>query len=54
MRIIFAVWLSIMAVLTATLAIGGVGHAATINWKGHTWEVTAGSMAGVCQAARPI
>jgi hypothetical protein len=38
-----------LAVLTATLAIGRVGHAATISWKGHTWNVTAGGMAGVCQ-----
>ena len=33
----------------ATLAIGQVGQAATITWKGHTWDVTAGGMAGVCQ-----
>jgi MYXO-CTERM domain-containing protein len=24
-------------------------HAATISWKGHTWNVTSGGMAGVCQ-----
>ena len=49
MRIRSTALLAIMAVLTATLAIGRVGHAATINWKGHTWNVTAGGMAGVCQ-----
>ena len=49
MRIRSTVLLSILAVLTPTLAIGRVCHAATINWKGHTWNVTAGGMAGVCQ-----
>ena len=49
MRIRSTVLLSFMAVLTAALAIGRDGHAATINWKGHTWNVTAGGMAGVCQ-----
>ncbi len=49
MRIRFTVLLSALAGLTATFALGGVGHAATINWKGHTWNVTAGGMAGVCQ-----
>ena len=32
-----------------TLAMGHVSQAATIPWKGHTWNVTAGGMAGVCQ-----
>ena len=49
MRIRSTVLLSILAVLTPTLAIGRVCHAATISWKGHTWNVTAGGMAGVCQ-----
>jgi len=49
MRIRSTVLLSTLAGLTATLAVGEVGHAATINWKGHTWNVTAGGMAGVCQ-----
>jgi hypothetical protein len=49
MRITSTLLLSALAGLTATLAIGRVGHAATINWKGHTWDVTAGGMAGVCQ-----
>ena len=53
MRIRSTVLLSmvVVAVFTATLAIGRVGQAATINWKGHTWNVTAGGMAGVCQAS---
>jgi hypothetical protein len=38
-----------LAGLFATMAIASVSHAATINWKGHTWNVTAGGMAGVCQ-----
>ena len=39
---------------TLAFAILGVGagrasEAATISWKGHTWQVTSGGMAGVCQ-----
>jgi hypothetical protein len=34
--------------LAATLVSGGA-MAATIDWKGHTWQVTSGAMAGVCQ-----
>ena len=49
MRTKSTVLLSVLVVLTPTLAIGRVGHAATINWKGHTWNVTEGGMAGVCQ-----
>ena len=49
MRIRSTVLLSILVVHTPTLAIGRLGHAATINWKGHTGNVTAGGMAGVCQ-----
>ena len=26
-----------------------MARAATIAWKGHTWQVTSGGMAGVCQ-----
>ena len=51
MRIRSTVLLFFTAVLAATLAIGRVGHAATITWKGHTWDVTAGGMAGVCQGS---
>src|SRR5512140_2545072 len=50
MRIRSAV-LSFITVLGVTLAVGRAGRAATINWKGHTWNVTAGGMAGVCQAS---
>ena len=25
--------------------------AVTLNWKGHTWQVTSGGMAGVCQGS---
>jgi len=28
---------------------GGAASAATLSWKGHTWQVTSGGMAGVCQ-----
>ena len=35
--------------IAATLAFAQPAHAATINWKGHTWNVTSGGMAGVCQ-----
>ncbi len=49
MRIWSMVLSSALAGLIATLSLGRVGHAATINWKGHTWDVTAGGMAGVCQ-----
>jgi hypothetical protein len=39
------------AAICAALALGlpAVASAATINWKGHTWQVTSGGMAGVCQ-----
>ena len=26
-------------------------RAATLTWKGHTWQVTSGGMAGVCQGS---
>jgi hypothetical protein len=35
--------------LTAMLGRAPAAHAATITWKGHTWNVTNGGMAGVCQ-----
>lgn len=40
-----------MTLAFALLGIGSsaVAQAATINWKGHTWQVTSGGMAGVCQ-----
>src|SRR5437764_12868909 len=31
------------------LAETTVARAATIAWKGHTWQLTSGGMAGVCQ-----
>ncbi|HEY6475179.1 MAG TPA: hypothetical protein VI456_01275, partial [Polyangia bacterium] len=37
------------AVLAAGLGQLGESHAATISWKGHTWQLTSGGMAGVCQ-----
>jgi MYXO-CTERM domain-containing protein len=33
------------------VALGGAAAAATIDWKGHTWQVTSGGMAGVCQGS---
>jgi hypothetical protein len=40
------------AALVAALA-GGASHAAaaTLEWKGHTWQLTSGGMAGVCQGS---
>jgi hypothetical protein len=40
-----------LAVGLALCVLGGasVAGAATIAWKGHTWQVTSGGMAGVCQ-----
>jgi len=35
----------VVAALTAVSAARG----ATLNWKNHTWQVTSGGMAGVCQ-----
>ena len=44
--------LAIVAVIVVVIvgAPLGVG-AATLNWKGHTWQVTSGGMAGVCQGS---
>jgi hypothetical protein len=33
----------------AALGFASSAGAATISWKGHTWQVTSGGMAGVCQ-----
>jgi len=46
-----AILVSALAVLTAALAIGRVGRAAALDWKGHSWTLTAGGMAGVCQGS---
>ncbi|HEY4394534.1 MAG TPA: hypothetical protein VGP64_10745 [Polyangia bacterium] len=42
---------SIFAVAALATGLGHTGdsRAATISWKGHTWQLTSGSMAGVCQ-----
>lgn len=40
--------LGLVALLASALISEGVA-AATVNWKGHTWQVTSGGMAGVCQ-----
>ena len=37
------------ALVVASLGGGRESRAATIAWKGHTWNVTSGGMAGVCQ-----
>jgi hypothetical protein len=50
MRSGFMTFLSV-ASFAGALAIGQVAQAATINWKGHTWNVTGGGMAGVCQGS---
>jgi hypothetical protein len=42
-RFIFAV-----AALAAGLGQARGARAATISWKGHTWQLTSGGMAGVC------
>lgn len=39
------------AVMTGWLGFAAPATAATIDWKGHTWQVTSGAMAGVCQGA---
>ena len=35
--------------VVGTLFLAQPARAATISWKGHTWNVTSGGMAGVCQ-----
>jgi MYXO-CTERM domain-containing protein len=40
----------LVAALGGALASGGAS-AATLDWKGHTWQVTSGAMAGVCQGS---
>jgi len=39
----------ILAFVLLTVGSRGAAKAATISWKGHTWQVTSGGMAGVCQ-----
>jgi MYXO-CTERM domain-containing protein len=48
----FVVRLSVvglMAVSATSLWLGAGAEAATLAWKGHTWQLTSGGMAGVCQ-----
>jgi hypothetical protein len=42
---------SILPAAILAIALGAVGEsrAATISWKGHSWQLTSGGMAGVCQ-----
>ena len=39
----------LMMVIAAVLSLGTGADAATLAWKGHTWQLTSGGMAGVCQ-----
>ena len=38
-----------VAVAIAAAGVGPSAGAADLTWKGHTWKVTSGGMAGVCQ-----
>jgi MYXO-CTERM domain-containing protein len=40
-----------IAVILVVILVGGLARpaAADLTWKGHTWQVTSGGMAGVCQ-----
>ena len=38
-----------MAMTATVLFLGAGAEAATLAWKGHTWQLTSGGMAGVCQ-----
>lgn len=40
-----------VAALLVVSSISGSAAAATIDWKGHTWQVTSGGMAGACEGA---
>ena len=40
-------WAVFIAAWFATPAT--IAHAATMDWKGHTWQLTSGGMAGNCQ-----
>ena len=39
----------LMAMTAIVLCVGAGVEAATLSWKGHTWQLTSGGMAGVCQ-----
>ena len=38
-----------MALTATVLCLAAGAEAATLAWKGHTWQLTSGGMAGVCQ-----
>ena len=38
-----------LAAIATVLCLGAAADAATLAWKGHTWQLTSGGMAGVCQ-----
>jgi hypothetical protein len=38
-----------LALAAGAIAAAPAAGAATLSWKGHTWQVTSGGMAGVCQ-----
>lgn len=42
-------WAKVILVFAVLASSRGAAQAATITWKGHTWQVTSGGMAGVCQ-----
>src|SRR5450432_3141154 len=44
-------FLSALVVLAAVVSLERGAHAATLVWKGHTWQVTSGGMAGTCQGS---
>jgi MYXO-CTERM domain-containing protein len=42
-------WVGVSLGVAATLRLASAAHAATIDWRGHEWNVTGGGMAGVCR-----
>ena len=38
-----------VAIVVVLCSLGTGADAATLAWKGHTWQLTSGGMAGVCQ-----
>src|SRR4051794_41880032 len=41
----------LLALAGALAVVPRAGVAATLSWKGHSWQVTSGGMAGVCQGS---
>src|SRR5215467_1835284 len=39
----------VLAGAICAFAAAPAARAATVTWKGHTWQITSGGMAGVCQ-----